>query len=390
MTIASHKFAKIPSLTLFSVMDRYIAMELLPPFLFGVGAFSSVGVAIGTLFDLVRRVVESGLPLEIALQVFLLQFPSFVVLAFPMSTLLAVLMTYGRFSSDSELIALRGCGISVYRIALPAIILSLVVTGITFLFNEQIVPASNYQATLTLNQALKRDTPTFQEENIIYPEYEDVEQADGERMRILSRLFYADRFDGQTMTGLTIIDRSKDGLNQIVMAENAAWNPQQNLWDFYDGTIYLVSSDSSYRNIVRFKHQQLQLPRAPLDISSKGRDYNEMNIAEARDRLEIIRFSGDEQKIRKLRVRIQEKIAFPFVCVVFGLVGTALGTKPQRRAGKATSFGVSVVIIFTYYLFSFISSALGVAGILTPVMSAWLPNLFGFTAGGLLLVRAAR
>jgi lipopolysaccharide export system permease protein len=390
MTIASHKSTKIPSLTLFSVMDRYIAMELLPPFLFGVGAFSSVGVAIGTLFDLVRRVVESGLPLEIALQVFLLQFPSFVVLAFPMSTLLAVLMTYGRFSSDSELIALRGCGISVYRIALPAIVLSLIVTGITFLFNEQIVPASNYQATLTLNQALKRDTPTFQEENIIYPEYEEVEQANGNRMRILSRLFYADRFDGQTMTGLTIIDRSKDGLNQIVMANSAAWNPQQNVWDFFDGTIYLVSSDSSYRNIVRFEHQQLQLPRAPLDVASRGRDYNEMNIAEARDRLEIIRFSGDEQKIRKLRVRIQEKIAFPFVCVVFGLVGTALGTKPQRRAGKATSFGISVVIIFTYYLFGFISSALGVAGILTPVMSAWLPNLFGFTAGGLLLVRAAR
>lgn len=390
MTIASHKSAKFPSLMPFSVMDRYIAMELLPPFLFGVGAFSSVGVAIGTVFDLVRRVVESGLPLEIALQVFLLQFPAFVVLAFPMSTLLAVLMTYSRFSSDSELIALRGCGISVYRIALPAIVLSLVVTGITFLFNEQIVPASNYQATLTLNQALKRETPTFQEENIIYPEYQEVKQADGDSRRILSRLFYADRFDGQTMSGLTIIDRSKEGLNQIVMADSAAWNPQQNVWDFFNGTIYLVSADSSYRNIVRFEHQQLQLPRAPLDVASRGRDYDEMNIAEARDRLEKIRYSGDEQKIRKLRVRIQEKIAFPFVCVVFGLVAAALGTKPQRRAGKATSFGVSVVIIFTYYLFAFISSALGVAGILTPVTSAWLPNVFGFTAGGLLLVRAAR
>src|SRR5919199_802418 len=118
-----------------SVMDRYIASELIPPFLFGVGAFSSVGVAIGTLFDLMRRITESGLPLSIAFQVLLLQMPQFISYAFPMSTLLAALMTYSRLSSDSELIAMRSCGVSIYRMVVPAVVLSLVVTGITFIFN---------------------------------------------------------------------------------------------------------------------------------------------------------------------------------------------------------------------------------------------------------------
>lgn len=372
-----------------SVMDRYIAAQLLMPFLFGVGAFSSIAVSVGAVFDLVRKVVESGLPIEIALNVFLLQLPYFVVLAFPMSTLLTTLMTYSRLSSDSELIALRSCGVSIYRLVLPAVILSFLVTGITFLFNEQIVPAANYQATLTLEQALKEEKPTFQDRNIFYPEYQEVKQPDGDKANVLTRLFYADQFDGERMKGLTIVDRSKEGVNQIVVADSAMWNSAQNTWDFFNGTIYLVAPDSTYRNILRFEHQQLQLPRTPLDVAEKGRDYDEMNIAESRKQLEKTRRSGDDKKIRKLEVRIQEKAAFPFVCVVFGLVGATLGTKPQRT-GRATSFGISLVVIFSYYLLRVVSNALGLSGILSPWMSAWLPDIFGCVAGGLLLIRAAR
>jgi lipopolysaccharide export system permease protein len=191
------------------------------------------------------------------------------------------------------------------------------------------------------------------------------------------------------MKGLTIVDRSKQGVNQIVVAESAAWNPAQNNWDFFNGTIYLVAPDSTYRNILRFEHQQLQLPRTPLEVADKGRDYDEINIADGLERLKKTRLGGDEKKIRKLEVRIQEKIAFPFVCVVFGLVGATLGTKPQRT-GRATSFGISLLVIFSYYLLRVVSGALGLSGILSPWMAAWLPAIFGFTAGGLLLIRAAR
>jgi lipopolysaccharide export system permease protein len=391
MTSASYKPFKSlnPLVFMPSVMDRYIAAQLLMPFLFGVGAFSSIAVSVGAVFDLVRKVVESGLPIGIALNVFLLKLPYFIVLAFPMSTLLTTLMTYSRLSSDSELIALRGCGVSIYRLVLPAVILSFLVTGITFLFNEQIVPAANYQATLTLERALQEEKPVFQDRNIFYPEYQEVKQPDGSTANVLTRLFYADQFDGERMKGLTIVDRSKGSVNQIVVADSAMWNPLQNTWDFFNGTIYLVAPDSTYRNILRFEHQQLQLPRTPLDVAEKGRDYDEMNIADSRERLEKTRPSGDEKKIRKLQVRIQEKIAFPFVCVVFGLVGATLGTKPQRT-GRATSFGISLIIIFSYFLLRVVGNALGLSGILSPWMSAWLPAIFGLAAGGLLLVRAAR
>ncbi|BCL34127.1 hypothetical protein NSMS1_05740 [Nostoc sp. MS1] len=346
-------------------------------------------MTIDAVFELVRRVVESGLPISIAVQVFLLKLPNFIVLAFPMSTLLATLMTYSRLSSESELIALRGCGVSVYRMVMTAVMLSLVVTGLTFLFNEQIAPAANYQASLTLDRALKSDKPTFKQQNIFYPEYRDGKDKDGTKTKILTRLFYADQFDGKQMRGLTIIDRSEEGLNQIVVAESAEWNGAQSVWDFYNGTIYLVAPDRSYRNILRFEKQQLKLPRTPLSLAEQSRDYGEMNISQALEQLNIERLGGDRQKIRKLEVRIQQKFALPFVCVVFGLVGAAMGTIPQRT-GKATSFGISVIVIFGYYLLSFITGALAQARVFSPFIGAWLPNLIGLGIGILLLVRVAQ
>jgi lipopolysaccharide export system permease protein len=369
------------------VMDRYIALELVPPFLFGVGAFSSLGVSIAALFDLIRRVTESGLPISVAIQVLLLKFPEYIAYGFPMSILLATLMTYSRLASDSELVALKACGVSVYRMVMPALLVSLLVTGLTFAFNELIVPSANYQATQTLAAALDDEDPAFQERNILYQEFREVEDKNGDKKDALARMFYAKEFDGNQMRGLTILDFSQDGLDQIVSAQSAQWNPSQKAWDFSNGTIYVVSADGSFRNIVKFDNQQLKLPRGPLDLASQPRDYNEMNLRQSYDYLALLQQSGDEDKIQKLKVRIQQKYALPFICVAFGLVGAALGAR-LNRGGRSTSFAISLVIIFSYYLLAVICGSIAQLGIITPFLGAWLPNLFGLGAAAILLVRS--
>jgi len=371
-----------------SIMDGYIARELTLPFLFGVGAFSSIGVSIGALFELIRKVTESGLSIWLALQVFGLRFPEFIVLAFPMSTLLATMMTYSRLSGDSELIALRACGVSIRRIVAPAVILSFFVTGLTFAFNELITPAANYQASVTLEQALHSERPPFRERNIFYQEFQRASDDPSEKE--LKRLFYARKFDGDTMYGLTVLDFSQEGLSQVVSAGSATWDFGKNTWNFYDGTIYAVSPDGSFRHIVKFDNQEIKLPRTPLDLAGRTKEDTEMNIAEASQYLrDVVRKTGDDREVRTWEIRIQQKYALPFVCVVFGLVGASLGVRPQRT-GRATSFGISVVIIFAYYLLSFIFNALGEVNILSPFMAAWLPTFLGLGVGGLLLMRASR
>lgn len=372
-----------------SVMDRYIAAELSLPFLFGVGAFSSIALSVGALFDLIRRIAEYGLPLQLAIEILLLKAPEFIVYSFPMSALLATLMTYSRLSTDSELVALRGCGVSVYRLVAPAIILCFFVTGLTFTFNELLVPAASYRGTNLLETALGEVRPNFQDENVLYEEYQTIQHRGGGREKVLRRIFYAREFDGQEMKGLTILDFSREGLDQIISAKSAVWNFDQNLWEFSNGTIYGISPDGSFRNIATFEDQKLQLPRTPLDLASRRRDYNEMNIAQALEYKRLLTNEGSDRKLRELRIRIHQKVALPFICIAFGLVGAALGAT-LRNTGRATSFAASVVIIFGYYLTAFTTGAIAQVGLLSPFLGAWLPNLFGFAAGAFLLVRAAR
>ena len=113
-----------------------------------------------------------------------------------------------------------------------------------------------------------------------------------------------------------------------------------------------------------------------------------MNLLQSLDYLKLVRATSDEEKLKELKVRIQQKISFPFVCLVFGMVGAALGTKPQQT-GRGTSFGISILIIFGYYLIAFITGAIGQVGILSPFLAAWIPNFLGFGIGGWLLFRTA-
>ncbi|MBE9222496.1 LptF/LptG family permease [Cyanobacterium stanieri LEGE 03274] len=367
-----------------SLMDKYILGELITPFLFGIGLFTALGISIGTLFELIRRVTESGLFVGVAIQIFLLRIPEFIVLAFPMSLLLATLIAYSRLSGDSEIIALRSVGVSLFRLVIPALVLSLSITGITFFINDVVTPSSNRQATITLQTALNQVQPQLSQRNILYPEYADIVKSDGSVNYGLARLFYAEEFNGNQMKYLTILDFSRDGINQVLTAETAQWNIRDNIWDFFNGTIYIVATDGSSRNVVRFEHQQLTLPRAPLDFANRPLSYQEMSISQAQEYLETAKLEGNRNEARTLAVKIQSKIALPFVCVVFAIMGSALGIRPQNT-GKAKSFGICIAIILAYYILSFMGESLAISGILNPFMGAWLGNIIGFTLGSWLL-----
>jgi len=372
-----------------TLMDRYIAAELIMPFLFGVVAFTSIGISIGVLLDLLRRVTESGMPLGTAMQIFLLKLPYFVGFAFPMSMLLSCLMVYGRLSGDSELIALRSCGVSVYRLVAPAIAVGLLITAVNFAFNEAIVPTANRQAADVLEQAVTKAKPSFNERNILYQEFRSVRQPTGRREEVLSRTFYAREYDGQRMKGLIITDLSQEGLNQIIISESAEWNGEKKSWNFYNGTIYLVAPDGSYRNIVRFEEQELKLPRTPLDIAQTSRDSDEMSIREINDYLRLMEQSGNQREIRKMRLRMQQKLALPFACLAFGLVGATMGVRPQRTS-RAAGFGLSLIIIVSYYLLIIVGQALYQFGFLNAFFAGWLPTLVALGAGLFLLFRLNR
>lgn len=367
-----------------SVMDRYLIVQLIPPFLFSVGLVATLGVAIGYLSDLANKIVDKHLPLIQAVEILLLKVPEFVAYSLPVSVMLATLLTYGRLSSDSELIALRGCGISLYRIVLPAILLSTIATGMTFCISEFVVPAANYQATSILVESIQEEHQFWQNKDIFYPEFEEIPLPNGQKERRLKSLVYAEEFDGKKMKDLTVLRWIDNSLNQIVLSDNATWNNQTQQWDFFNGNIYQLSADASLGNSTSFKKTKIELPKAAFDFARQGRDPYEMNISEAKQYMKILRLIGDTKKLTFFAVRTEQKIAFPFVCIVFGLVGSALGSRPHQ-VSRATSFGLCIAIIFIYYLLAFFMGSLGMIEFLTPTMAAWLPNLIGLGIGGWLV-----
>ncbi|OKH16951.1 LptF/LptG family permease [[Limnothrix rosea] IAM M-220] len=371
-------FNKIP------VIDRYIIGELNLAFIFGLGLFSALGIAVGSLFDLIAQVRESRLLFSVALKVMALKMPEFIGFALPMAVLLATLIVYSRLSSDSEIIALRSLGLSVYRLVLPALLFSIIATAITFIFKDQVIPLANYQATVTLENAFQQRQFPFRDEKVIYPEYGEDD--------VLKRLFYAAEFDGEEMRDLTIIDRSNGTINQIMTAESAGWDLPRNQWNFQDGIIYFIDADGSYQNVLRFDHHQIQLGSDLVDEDSNDKPKHEdMSLWQLRAYMQELAtdLDGNESWYQKLRVRFQEKISFPFICLALGIVGAAIGLRPQS-AGKATGFGLCVVLIFGYYFLAFMISSAGVAGYLHPILAAWLPNVIVMAIAGGLVLQSAK
>ena len=78
-----------------SLLDRWLLAEIAAPLLFAVAAFTVLGLSIGVMFELARRLVD-GLPILVALQLLLLNIPSFLVLSLPMATLFATLLAYSK------------------------------------------------------------------------------------------------------------------------------------------------------------------------------------------------------------------------------------------------------------------------------------------------------
>lgn len=371
------------------LLDRWLIGELLSPLLFAIAAFTVVSLSVGVMFELVRQIVESGLPVAIAVQVLLLRLPSFLVISFAMATLMATLLAYSRLSANSELTALRSVGVTATRMIVPALIVALLMSGLTFVFNDVVVPRANRSAEITLRRALGKAIATEKGSNIVYSRFGRIQDPDGSSSKGLAQLFYARQFKDGVMRGVTVLDFTRAGFTQMLVADRAVWNERQAKWQFFDGQILTLTPSGSTTS-ADFDQYLYPLSAAPIRIAQLPKDANNMTVAEALRARELLEQAGDIKEARRLQVRIQEKFTLPMACLVFGLIGASLGAKPNSRTSRSQGFGISVVLILVYYVLSFSFSSLGVKGTLPPLLAAWSPVLISLAGGGFLLRQASR
>ncbi len=370
------------------ILDRWIWGQLLPPLVFAIAAFTVVSLSVGVMFELVRKIVESGLPIQSALQILVLRLPSFLVISFPMAMLMSSLITYSRLSTNSELKALRSIGISTTRMIIPALILGLFMTGLTFIFNDSIVPSSNRNAEYIFRTSLGKSIASEKGKDIIYSKKALNSSVNSKG---LTHLFYAKEFNEGEMIDVTVLDYSVPNSTQILLAKKANWNEPKQKWEFKKGNIlYFVEiKDGSVTNL-KFDKHLYKLDSGPKRIGELPKDANEMTVKEALIAEKLYKEVGNIKEARRIRVRIQEKFTLPIACIVFCLIGASLGAKPNLQTNISQGFGLSVVLIFFYYALSFFFSALGVKGALIPLFAAWSPVIISLFCGVFLLREASR
>ena len=366
------------------LIDRWLLGQIIPPMLFAISAFTVISLSVGIMFDLIRKIVEYGLPLLKALQALIYSLPSFLVLSFPMAVLLSTLLSYGKLSANSELLALRSLGIKTSRIIAPAIAVSIFMTGLTFYFNDNLVPKSNKLAELTLRSGVGS---SFNKEksksNIIFSRKGsriDSNNKPTKTNTYLTHIFYASQFENNTMREVTVLDFSRESIKQILTAKSAIFDKDNSSWIFKDGNI--ISTDSfGQTTSIDFKQYLYPFVEAPIDLAKVPKDASDMSLKEALDAERIYKKIGDLKQIRKIQVRIQEKFTLPCTCLVFGLIGSILGSKSNLRSSKSQGFGLSVILILVYYVMSFICSSFGVKGLLPPIIAAWSPVVISLGGG---------
>ena len=387
--------SRIPNLVerkwkIIPLLDRWIFFELLPPLFFSIAAFTVVSLSVGVIFDLIRKIVEIGLPISIAIQIVLLKLPSFIVISFPMAMLLSTLLAYGSLNDNSEIKALKSIGISIHRIILPGLILSIFMSYMTFVFNNNIVPSANKSAEIILANSLGRSFTNEKGEDIIFSKKGEIlDPYSNNKKRGVTHLFYAWKFiDGQ-MFDVTVIDFSKLGFTQMLKAKKGIWNNDENNWEFFEGDILTLSPDGSNTR-TKFLSFLYPLGTELTKIAQLPKDANDMNLSEAHKALDLYQRSGNIKEARRMKVRIQEKFTLPIACSVFALIGCSFGVMQKKGEGRSQSFGLSIILILIYYILSFSFSSLGVKGIINPFFAAWSPVFLSMLGGSFLLKQASK
>ncbi|WII73755.1 LPS export ABC transporter permease LptF [Bdellovibrio sp. 22V] len=345
---------------------QYIFFEMLPSFILGLLVFISIilmfqvlrltefalihGVTIKTIAEIIGYVVISLLPV-----------------LFPMALLFSVLLTYGRLSQDSEIVAMKASGLPMGTLLLPAVILATFVGVISAQMSFNIAPWGNRQFEVLFNRlsdtkaAAVIKEGTFSEgffNMVVYANKVDSEKG------LLTNVFIYDEKTGDAP--LTII--SKEG--QIIPDPDKPGH--ELLLRLKEGEIHRQAKTHTK---ISFDTYDVKFSE-PLVLSEKAKSPQSLTLQEVRNRLkEEIK---DKEMERTLRTEYHKRWAISVLCLVFAMIGVGLGTTTNRRAAKAGGMIMCILIIIFYWALYVAAEGMARSGTAPVVLAIWAPNvIFG-------------
>lgn len=362
------------------ILSRYLFRELLAPTSLGF-AFYTFIILMKVFFDYAEMIIKRSLPFSTIVDLLALSLPHIVVLTIPMSLLVGILVAVGRLSADSEIIAMQSTGLAPGTIYRPIFAFSFLMFLINLTLMAYVLPWGNSRL-----QKLRVELYTSAAEKEIKPrvffgEYDDL-------------MIYVN--DVETATGawkgVFISDTTDPSTQRVVVASAGRLTTvegNRQVWlDLDRSETHVTQSDRQDRyDRNRNETQRILLvsPTEGAEDITFAKSLRELDFRQLFGRLRDVRAGGNPEDARYVLTEIHNRIAIPFACITFGILGLPLGIT-NRRGGKSSGFSLSIGIILVYYIMLNNGEDLARSGRLPVWLAMWMPNAV-LLAAGIWLIR---
>ena len=372
--------ARIGSRSVFPrILDGYVVREFLNTFILVLASFVML-MLVFTFFELVGDILRNHIPLTTVGDYLFNLSPSMLYTITPLAVLIAVLVTFGVLNRNSEIIAMKATGISLYRLVIPIVSIAATLAVGLFLFDEFYLPQANRRQEALRSTIKGRPPQTF-----LHPEEKWIfgQPRAGEP----GRIFYYQFFDpdANEFANLSIFefDPATFALSRRIFAARVYWDTRRSAWRFVNGwerdiegnnTRYSEFTGTSFAEIHEdpgyFKKENLQS--------------QEMNFGQLNSYIKDLRQSGFDTM--RLRVALWHKLAYPLIAIVMAVLAIPFALSMGRR-GSLTGIAVAIAVALAYWVVDGLFGAMGNVNYLPAALAAWSPDILFGLAGGYLLLR---
>lgn len=348
------------------LLDRYLARQLIPVWVWCVLVFLLLSCTID-LFGRLDEILHYHIPASVVLQYYANFLPYLFVQTCPLAVLLAAAFVSTRLMRHQELLAMSAGGVSRLRAVVPLLFIGWLIALAVFTVNERVVPASSAAYERLRIELFKGGSNKEIVESVAI-------------MDQTNRIYHARLFDRkqQELTDLTILEHDAANLpKRTIYARRAIYTAHG--WLLLYGTITRLGP----RGMLVGEPEPFVERLFPASVTPKS-------FEEPAGRPELLRTSQLRQlitqlrslgirNVRRYRVELASKLAFPFMNVVVCLIAFTGSTRRHVR-GHLVGLGKSLALGMGYYIAVAIGLGIGKEGLLPVWLAVWLPHVVAIAA----------
>lgn len=363
------------------ILDAYVVREFFGLFLLVLAAFV-VLMIISTFFELVGDILRNHIPLITVGEYLANLTPSMLYQIAPLAVLIAALVTFGVLNRNSEIVAMKATGISLYRLVVPIVSIAAILAVCLFFFDQYYLPQANRRQEALRNVIKGRPPQTF-----LHPEQQWIfgeKPLPGEPGRIFYYRFFDPARNEFANVSVFEFNRSTFALTRRIFARRAVWDPLTAAWSFEDGWMRNIdgANVTAYKTFERASFPELHA--SPDYFKKEDWQSQEMNFSQLRRYIGDLRQSGFDTM--RLRVELWHKLAYPLVAVIMAVLAIPFALSMGRR-GSLTGIAVAIAVALAYWVVDGLFGAMGAVNYLPAVLAAWSSDVLFALIGGYLLLR---